>query len=358
MFCSTSEIIVGDRYRKDVDRNIRGLVQSIDALGQIQPIVIDSNKNLICGARRLRACELLNREVWAVVADDADDAIKLLLKERDENTEREPFTPSEAVAIGKAIEAIEKPKAAERTGGRPPKTPAKFAEVIDKGETRHKVAEAVGMSHETLRKATAVVEAASKPDAPPEVIAAVAEMDRTGKVDPAYKKVVHVTNNSGNNEWYTPPQFIESARAVMGAIDLDPASSDKANETVKATQFFTAEIDGLKQEWSGNVWLNPPYAAPLIGQFAGAVVQKYETSEIKQACILVNNATETEWCQGMLASADAVCFPASRIKFHDHTGKPANSPLQGQVVIYFGSRTSKFVKEFSKHGVCFVGACE
>jgi len=38
----------------------------------------------------------------------------------------------------------------------------------------------------------------------------------------------HVSYNSRENEWYTPPEFIASAREVLGSIDIDPASSDKA----------------------------------------------------------------------------------------------------------------------------------
>lgn len=164
----------------------------------------------------------------------------------------------------------------------------------------------------------------------------------------------HVTHNSGENEWYTPPAFIEMARKAMGGIDCDPASSDFANKVVKAKTHYTAQDNGLAQQWRGRVWMNPPYSNPLCGEFCAALTRKFAEKEIDQACVLVNNATETGWFQSMLKLASGVCFLEGRVKYHDHTGTPANSPLQGQAVLYFGSRVQSFVVSFSDAGVVLV----
>lgn len=164
-------------------------------------------------------------------------------------------------------------------------------------------------------------------------------------------KNVHVSNNSGENEWYTPPQFIAAAREVLGEIDLDPASSIKANETVQAQAFFTKDDNGLTKEWHGRVWLNPPYAQPLISEFSEKVVEEYDAARIDAAIVLVNNATETRWFQKMARSATAICFPAGRIKYLDATGTPANTPLQGQAFLYFGADHGKFISVFEQFGV-------
>lgn len=184
-----------------------------------------------------------------------------------------------------------------------------------------------------------------------EAIAAIVEHSEPAKevMREAVKKA-HVANNSGNNEWYTPADYIELARQVMGGIDTDPASSEVANATVKAATFYTSEDDGRGKTWAGNVWMNPPYAQPLIADFAEAVASKIESGEIDQACVLVNNGTETGWFQRMLQAASAVCFPRSRIRFVDPDGNPSGAPLQGQAVLYMGANREAFAAAFAEKG--------
>lgn len=159
----------------------------------------------------------------------------------------------------------------------------------------------------------------------------------------------HVANNSGNIEWYTPAKYVELARKVLGVIDLDPASCEHANKTVKAVTYFNIDDDGLSQEWNGKVWMNPPYSADLIQQFAYKIVDEYKKGHTTEAVVLVNNATETQWFSHMTLAASAVAFPKGRIQFETESGK-LNSPLQGQAFIYFGKRAPLFCQVFSSIG--------
>ena len=121
----------------------------------------------------------------------------------------------------------------------------------------------------------------------------------------------HLAEGTGNNERYTPSHIIEAARACMGGIDLDPASCAEANETVRAANYFDAEMDGLKRHWYGRVWLNPPYGRGEIDAFVARLLE----SDLEQAIVITHNATETRWCQALLAACNMACFPASRIDF-------------------------------------------
>jgi len=166
--------------------------------------------------------------------------------------------------------------------------------------------------------------------------------------EPATEPMAHVGRNSGDNEWYTPREYIDAARAVMGSIDLDPASSQEANAIVGADRFYTEQDDGLSLEWHGRVWMNPPYARPLIDEFCAKLAKSVHGGTV-EACVLVNNATETKWFHALAGVASGICFPRQRVRFW-HPEKTSATPLQGQACVYMGQNLEAFRREFHAFG--------
>ena len=159
---------------------------------------------------------------------------------------------------------------------------------------------------------------------------------------------------TGNVEWWTPRVYLDAAVAVMGAIDLDPASSEAAQRHVKATRYYTVKEDGRQKPWYGRVWCNPPYAMPLIRDFVARMVRARQADDIEEGILLVNAATDTGWFHMAAAACSAICLTRGRIRFLRGNGDGADvagSPTHGQAMFYFGDNVDRFVAVFGEFGL-------
>ena len=144
-------------------------------------------------------------------------------------------------------------------------------------------------------------------------------------------------------EWYTPPAYIEAARATMDGIDLDPASCEAANETVKAKQFFAKDDDALNQTWKGRVWLNPPYNQPICGQL---IQELLDSPDVTQAVVLSQDATDAAWWRKLASRSAVYGFARKRIKFVSGNGGKGLSPISGSTVFGIGVDPQTFMDSF------------
>jgi ParB-like nuclease domain len=187
-----SDIKIGNRARKDMG-DIAGLAASIADVGLLHPVVISKTGELIAGERRIRAFELLGKTKIPVTVADLAEIVR---GEHAENEQRKDFTLTEAVAIKRAVEPLMAAEAkvrmvggkgADGSGGRGKKAKPGANLAQGKGKTRDNVAKHTGKKASSLAKAEKVIDAA---EAEPEKFAPlVEEMDRTGKVDGAYKQL-------------------------------------------------------------------------------------------------------------------------------------------------------------------------
>ena len=307
--------------------------------------LITWNGILIDGHNRYRICEKHGLPYCTAEIELEDrNAVKVWMMKN--QLARRNLTDFQRCEMVYAVSDAVKEEAKKRQGTRTDliTSAENYAEVKKPNRATDILGSMAGVSGSTYERAAKVIEQGT-----PETKEALRRGDIS--INKAYEELQkpHVAYNSGNNEWYTPKEFIEAATAVMGQIDLDPASSEIANKTVGAKQIYTIEDNGLEKPWFGNVWLNPPYASDLIGKFAEKLV--FELPNISQAIVLVNNATETEWFYTMVVQATAVCFPRSRVRFVTPDGT-TGAPLQGQAILYFGPDVNRFINVFDEKGWC------
>ena len=313
---------------------------------------------LLDGHHRLRLCRKHGIPYTVKKISLADEAAARLWIIRNQLGRRNLSADQASYLRGLEYEQVKQP------AHRPPKKGGKSCHL----KTAEALAHRHGVAPRTIRQDAAFARAVDALDAgispgikarvlsgegPPKAV--LVEAAKIAETKPERARAMlsapppHVAQNSGDNEWYTPEEYIQAARSVMGGIDLDPASTKEANAVVKAKRFYSAEEDGLGPPWHGRVWLNPPYASNLISLFAGKLIESLRSGDVTDACALVNNGTETRWFQELLGVATAMCLPAGRVKFW-HPRK-VSAPLQGQAVLYFGTRCDEFRERFRQFGV-------
>lgn len=135
--------------------------------------------------------------------------------------------------------------------------------------------------------------------------------------------------SSKSDDWSTPDDFFAKVVAEFGPFDLDPCATA---ENAKAPHFYTAEQDGLGQDWHGKVWCNPPYGRG-IGEWVRSAVQ--ETSDVSWAdlvVMLLPARTDTKWWHDyVIPHAAEIRFIKGRLKFG---GAKNSAPFPSALVIF------------------------
>lgn len=154
-------------------------------------------------------------------------------------------------------------------------------------------------------------------------------------MDTSFERSVNTTD-----EWYTPKEIIES----LGEFDMDPCAPVIPLWNTAKTM-YNKNDGGLKQEWKGRVWLNPPYSRPLIEQFCRKM------AEHGNGIALLFNRLDTAMMQEViLKNAHAVKFLRKRIRFYRPDGTQGGSPGCGSVLFAFGKENAEILRNQESEG--------
>ncbi len=180
-----------------------------------------------------------------------------------------------------------------------------------------------------------------------------------------------INQTSGEVEYYTPVEIVEAARRVMGGIDLDPASSETANQIVRAVHIYTAKENGLLQPWRGRVWMNHPFGRaekacePVClnvnkthvchdydlysnAEWINYLERQFVEWNVSEACCITYACTSEAWFQPLIKRPQCYLTPRTNYRLPDGTIKKGVS--KGSVVTYYGNNLQAFAREYSSFG--------
>ena len=180
-------------------------------------------------------------------------------------------------------------------------------------------------------------------------------------------------------EWISNNEMVDSAHLLMGGIDLDPASSQKANEYVNAKKFYTPKEDGLNEmEWFGNVYVFPPknsyfwhhksqrwkmtrgLSPTLTSSYAiwwRALKRKWLSGEVEQGIYFANAPDMFMYCQDIFDHP--ICIFKNRPTLKQHfitTGEVKARNTCVSFLVYLqpkknsGDATENFIEMYREKG--------
>jgi ParB family chromosome partitioning protein len=173
-----------------------------------------------------------------------------------------------------------------------------------------------------------------------------------------------VQHSAASVEHYTPAFIVEPARRLLGGFDLDPASCAQANETIRASTFYSH--GGLSLPWFGRVWLNPPggklhketwepiQAGPGLSAQAvwwARLWLAHQQGHVQAAVFLCFSLNVFQNSQGLGVPPPYACpfvVPSKRIAY-EGPGK-RSGPSHPNALAYLGPDPAGFAREYAEIG--------
>lgn len=133
----------------------------------------------------------------------------------------------------------------------------------------------------------------------------------------------HQSSHAQTTTWLTPPHVLDA----LGHFDLAPCAHPDWNT---ADAHICLPDDGLAAEWTGRIWLNPPY-----GRDTWAWLDKLAEHGRGTALIFARTET-TGFVSQVWRRASALLFLHGRLRFHTPNGAPsaANAGAPSVLVAY------------------------
>lgn len=155
--------------------------------------------------------------------------------------------------------------------------------------------------------------------------------------------VSKVLFSSQTEEWNTPLWLFDTINNSMYPIDLDPCTTED-NPLNTPYICIKNKNDGLKQDWYGNVFVNPPYNKEITKWLDKAYHELKNNRNVHRIIFLLPARTDTKWFHQYIFDdvtlqyremIENVWFIKGRLKFG---GSKNSAPFPSMVIIMFNKK--------------------
>jgi len=334
-----SSLKVGERLDPErVHLDIEQLAESIRRHGLIPPLATTAERDILDGARRHAALQLLAQQghvvpaLTRVMATAKDEQARLDI-EYEANAQARPWSLQARWEYYRRCKAREQEAARERMaeGGRRGKG-GPDGPPLKRGRAEEVAAEAAGLSRTSARRLDAVMTAV---EANPELAPLRDELVRTENINAVHRKLqralaaggkVHDPDSYCSQRW-----LLDGIHAVEpSGIALDPCSNELARRLgfVRAAVSWTIDDDARAQptwrvlEVDGLyvVFFQPPYSSPDTGDEAKGLpglttklCTEWDAERIDRVYALVKDDASTDWWGKLRDRAALLVKPRERL---------------------------------------------
>ena len=144
------------------------------------------------------------------------------------------------------------------------------------------------------------------------------------------------SNTENKEEWLTPPNIIKA----LGSFDLDPCAPHESKRPWNtAGKHYALPADGLKMEWEGRVWCNPPYGRKTFDWLN-------KLAKHGNGIALIFARTETiGFHREIWNKADGIFFFKGRLKFYHVTGEQGGTANAPSCLVAYGRKNAETLKK-------------
>ena len=152
-----------------------------------------------------------------------------------------------------------------------------------------------------------------------------------------FKKGFKTSYNSDPNKYDTwaTPQWLFDELNEQFHFDIDVCASKK---NAKCRTYYSKKEDGLKQQWKGACFCNPPYGSRVIDKW----MKKALESSIEGATVvcLVPSNTSTKWWHNYAMKGE-VWFIKGKVKFIKNGKEEGPAGFHSAIVVFRGKKKNR-----------------